>query len=300
MSNFNPPPGEGAPTRPMNPQPTNPQPPHQQPPYQQPPYQQQPYQQQPYAPYGQPQAQPPKKGGALKWVLIGCAGFLLIGAITVGGFIWYGYNQARRAGLDTDLMRRNPMLAVAKVAVMNNPDVEFVSLDEAKNTITVRERKTGKVITINAEQIEDGEISIDEDGEEKVKIKGDSENGALDIQTPEGNVKVGSGSATNIPAWLPLYPDADIEGNYSTESKESSSVGFSFKTEDSIDEVVSFYESKLKEMGMNITKTNSQQDGQTSASVSGHDKDSKRFITVAVSVVEGTTQAFVTSQTNKK
>ena len=40
MSNYNPPPDEGAPTRPMNPPPTNPQQPYQQPPYQQQPYQQ--------------------------------------------------------------------------------------------------------------------------------------------------------------------------------------------------------------------------------------------------------------------
>ena len=74
MSNYNPPPDEGAPTRPMNPMPTNPQGGYQQP-YQQG-YPQQGYQQNPY-----PGAQPPKKGGALKWILIGCAGFLVIGMI---------------------------------------------------------------------------------------------------------------------------------------------------------------------------------------------------------------------------
>src|SRR5688572_24148707 len=133
MSNY-PPPGSTGPTRPMNPQPTNPQSPYQQPPYNQPPYQ-----------HGQPpyqQAPPPKKGGPLKWVLLGCGGFILIGVIVVGSLLYFGYQKAKQAGFDPDLMQRNPALAAAKIAMMNNPDVEYVSIDESKNTITVKDKKT--------------------------------------------------------------------------------------------------------------------------------------------------------------
>ena len=95
MSNY-PPPGSTGPTRPMNPQPQAPQPPNQ-PPYQQNYYQQNPYQQ------GQPQT-PKKGGGGLRWVLLGCGGFILIGILVVGGIGYFGYQKAKQAGLDPDLM----------------------------------------------------------------------------------------------------------------------------------------------------------------------------------------------------
>src|SRR5262245_33463832 len=142
MSNYNPPPDEGAPTRPMNPGPTNPQGGYQQPNQQG--YQPTPYQQNPYQQYQGGGAPPPKKGGVLKWVLIGCAGFLVIGIIAVGSLFYYGYNKAKQAGIDPGLMQRNPALALAKIAIKNNPDVEYVSDNETNNTITVRDKKTGK------------------------------------------------------------------------------------------------------------------------------------------------------------
>jgi hypothetical protein len=292
MSNY-PPPGSTGPTRPMNTQPQNSQSTNQ-PPYQQPPYQQNPYQQ------GQPQysqAPPPKKGGGLKWVLIGCGGFILIGVIAFCGIFYYGYQKAKQAGLDPELMRRNPALAAAKIAMMNNPDVEFVSIDESKNTITVKDKKSGKVIVIDAEKAADGKIVVSEDGKEKVSIQG-GKNGSVEVNSPDGKVKIGNTSG-KLPDWLPQYPGVDIEGTYSVDSAESSGAGFNFVTDDSVEEVIDFYEDALKDEGFKITKTTTQTNGQTTSSVVGNDAGYKRSVVVNASIVNGDTKVQIVSQTKK-
>lgn len=296
MSNYNPPPDEGAPTRPMNPQPTHPQSP-----YPQQPYQQQPYQQQGYTPY--PQAQPPKKGGAMKWVLIGCLGFLILGGVAVGGVVWYGYSKAKQAGFDPELMKRNPGFAAAKLAIGLDPDKELISADEATNTFTVKDKRTGKTVVLTFEQDKNGQVTFkvkDGDGKETtMSVKGDGDKGSVDIQTPDGSMKIGGGSGGQVPDWLPQYPGVEMKGNFSSQSGNSESLAFSFTTDDSVDDVISFYEEKLNELGMNVTKTTSQTNGQTTVTVVGNAKDYKRFITATATTVNGETQAIISTQTTK-
>jgi hypothetical protein len=288
MSNF-PPPGSTGPTRPMNTQPQNPQPTNP------PPYQQGYYQQNPY-PQGQ---QPPKKGGGgLKWVLLGCGGFIIIGILVVGGIGYLGYQKAKQAGLDPELMQRNPALAAAKIAMMNNPDVEFVRIDESKNTITVKDKKTGKEITISAEKAKDGRIVITEDGKEKVSIQGGPNGGSIEVNNSDEKVKIGN-TSNKLPDWLPQYPGVEVQGTYSTENAESSGAGFHFATDDSIDEVMDFYEDALKEEGFKISKSTTTVNGKTSGSLSGNDPGYKRHVVVSGSIENGETKVHIVSQTKK-
>lgn len=288
MSNY-PPPGSTGPTRPMNTDPQNSQPTNQ-PPYQQGYYQQNPYQQQ--------QPVPPKKGGGLKWVLLGCGGFILIGVIAIGSIFYFGYQKAKQAGLDPDLMKRNPTLAAAKIAMMNNPDVEFIRIDESKNTVIVREKKTGKEITISADKAADGKIVVSEDGREKVVIQGGKNGGSIEVNNSDEKVKIGNTSG-KLPDWLPEYPGVEIQGTYSVDNAESSGAGFNFVTEDSIEEVMDFYENELKQEGFKITKTTSTVNGKASGSVVGNDAGYKRNVVVNASILNGETKVQIVSQTKK-
>jgi hypothetical protein len=293
MSNYPPPPGSTGPTRPMNTQPQGSQPTNQ-PPYQQNPYQQNPYQQNPYQ-QGQPQ--PPKKGGGgLKWVLIGCGGFILVGVIAIGSIFYFGYQKAKQAGLDPELMQRNPTLAAAKIAMMNNPNVEFIRIDESKNTVIVRDKKTGKEITISADKAADGKIVVSEDGKDKVVIGG--KDGSIEVNGADGKVKIGN-TSSKLPDWLPEYPGVKIEGIYSHDTAESSGAGFNFVTEDSVEEVMDFYEDELKQEGFKITKTTSQVNGKASGSVVGNDAGYQRSVVVNASILNGETKVQIVSQTKK-
>src|SRR5947207_14841525 len=57
---------------------------------------------------------PQQKSSALKWILIGCGSFIIVGIVVVflGG--WFVWNKAKEAGLDPTLLQNKPELAVAK------------------------------------------------------------------------------------------------------------------------------------------------------------------------------------------
>lgn len=111
-----------------------------------------------------PEAPVAKKKGlsTLAWVLIGCGGLALLGvALFVGGVGFLGY-KAKQFAEDAE---KNPVAAIGKAYAMVTPDVEFVSADETAKTLTLKNTKTGKTITITAEDLEKGRISFDtEDG----------------------------------------------------------------------------------------------------------------------------------------
>ncbi len=288
MSNYPPPPPgqppypppEGVPTRPMNPQ---------QPQYQQNPYQQQP----PFPPPNQP-----KKGGAGKWILIGCAGFILIGIIAVGVGGYYFYNKV---GFDPALAKRNPALAAAKMAINLDPDKELVSIDEANNTLTVKDKRSGKTIILTFDQDKNGNITFKEksaDGKE-TSVSMDKDKG-IEVTTPDGKATIGSGANTTLPDWVPQYPGAKIEGNFSTESDESIGKTYSFKTNDSMQQVISFFEDKLKAQGWKVSKSTSEVNGKNYANLSSNDGNYKRFVVVGANEQDGGIYVTVTSQENKK
>src|SRR5215467_2111425 len=95
--------------------------------------------------YGAP---PPKKSNALFWILGGCAGIIVIGAIAFIVLSYFVYNKAKQVASD---IQDRPALAAAKALTAFNPDVDVVSTDDEKGTITIRNKKTGETITISAD-----------------------------------------------------------------------------------------------------------------------------------------------------
>src|SRR6185503_2627843 len=152
---------------------------------------------------------PQKKSNVLTWIVVGCGTFVILGVIVVflgGYFVW---NKAKQAGLDPALMEKRPALAVAKMMVAANPDVELVSVDDEKGLITVKDKKTGKTITVNLEQAQKGKISFkgdNQDDEVTLEAKGEGETGGLEVKSKQGIVKLGTGSQANLPTWFPAYP----------------------------------------------------------------------------------------------
>jgi hypothetical protein len=260
-----------------------------------------PYGQQPQYPGGPPP--PPKKGSkVLLWGLVGCTSLLLIGvtlAITGGYFV---YNKAKEMGFDPELMEKQPALAVAKILTATNPDVELVSVDEEKGLITLREKKSGKVTTINLEDAQKGRIVFEGEGKEAVTIEasGEGESGTVEVKTPEGSARFSAGSNVTLPDWIPEYPDAEITGNFSMQSDKTDSGSFSFTTQDSIDEVISFYEDGLKESGLKVSTNLLRQGGKvTLGTAVGEGADKKQSAYVNAQATDSGTQVTVTFQITK-
>lgn len=230
----------------------------------------------PAAPGGVPQ----KKSSALPWILGGVGGCLTLIIICVVAGYFFIAHKAKQAGLDSDLIKRNPALAAAKMAVAVNPEVELVSTDEGRGTITIRNKKDGKVMTMSFEDAKNGHFTMKEEG--------------------GSNASVTFGGKAKYPSWVPEYPGSDPQGAFTAQGAEGESGTFGFKTKDSTDKVVSFYQDKFKSANMKITSTISNESGgQMAGMLQGTDEAGKHVVTVVVGSENGETSVAVTYATNK-
>ena len=146
-----------------------------------------------------PEAAPKKGMSTVVKVLLGCGVllFLLVGSCVVVG----GYFAKKTIGGLADFakeMESNPDAAAVKAAAMAlrlNPEVEVISSDPAAGTITVRERKTGKEVIFDLEDIKAGKFSVTTDGEKStIDIDATGENGGqMKVVTDQGTAVFGAG-----------------------------------------------------------------------------------------------------------
>lgn len=185
--------------------------------------------------YAPPPAQqaPPQKSNALKFILFGCLGLLVLGALITLAVTMFVAKKVKDAGLDSDLMQKNPAVAAVKMMAAANPDVDVVSVDDGQQTITLRQKSTGKTVTLNFEDVRQGRITFSDETGEKT---------------------ISAGAGWQPPDWVPLYPGATKEAGATSEGAAEDAGGGGLTTTDSIDQVVGFYESALKKAGMTVSK----------------------------------------------
>jgi hypothetical protein len=253
-------------------------------------------------PQGYPPQQgypPPKKSSPLVWILVIVGVVVLLGIVSVGGVVFYGLHKLRQAGVDPALMRRNPALAAAKIAVKMNPDVELIQIDEDHGTITVRDRKTGKVLSANFDNAKNGKWSVSEDGK-TTEVNTSGPNGSIEVKGPDGTVKLGGGAATNIPSWVPQYPGSKPENAITSDTPAEMGGVFHFKTKDSTEAVLKFYTDQVKAAGLTVANTTTTQgQGGSGGFLTAADDSSKRSLTIAVGNEGGENSVAVTYETKK-
>ncbi len=239
----------------------------------------------------QPGPQAPKKRSPILWILLGCFGLIVIaGVVMVSTGLFVAY-KAKQAGLDPALIKKSPALAVAKMIVAANPDVELLSVDEDHAIMKVRDKKTGKTLTVNLEEAKSGKIVFLDENNQRVELqaKEEGDSASLEVRSPEGTMSMGAG-AEKLPDWLPAYPGAKGTGTFGMNSKEGKAGSYAFKTGDTLDDVVKFYEDALKAVGLEVEKTTNQAAGQGSMIIlAGKDGASdKTAQVIATSKGEGT------------
>jgi archaellum component FlaF (FlaF/FlaG flagellin family) len=188
----------------------------------------------------------PAKSGLLPKILLGCLGLVVLIGILVSVGVWWG---ARKLGL-TDAAR-NPAAMAAKLIAAGNPDVEVVSQDDARQTVTLRNKKTGETVTMNASQLKEGKLEFSDEKGEKLTIGG--EKGAVTVTNQEGTTTVGG--EASAPAWVPAYPGAKPQGTFSKTSERGATGAFSFQTADAVAKVMSRFEADLQGGGFQVQKT---------------------------------------------
>ena len=209
-----------------------------------------------------------RKISPIVWILLTVAGIFVL---CVVGLVIAGVFVARN-------VVRNPGMVMAKIITAANPDAEVVSTDMDSQTIRIRDRKTGKEVTLSFDDVKKG----------RFKISAMGENGEV------ANVEIGGGEA-KLPAWVPMYPGARAQGNITAKGESSDGTGeggvVAFTTPDPASKVTAFYEAKCREMGMTVDLT---QVTDTGGMVLGQDEGGRRTLHVMVAGGSGDTTLTVT------
>jgi hypothetical protein len=217
---------------------------------------------------------PRKKTSPIVWILAGVFGLIVLAGIAVIAGGLFIAKQVRDAS-------GNPALATAKIMAMANPDVEIVSSDDAKQTVTIKEKRSGKVITLNFDQIKAGKLEFEQDGQ---KVTVDSSGEGLNVKGSDGStIQIGTEASAKMPSWLPSYPGATAQGTFAMQGGSESGAAVSFTTQDSIDKVSKYYQDAFKTAGLTVNVNMTTQDGKAAGGmIIGESADKKRSAVVNI------------------
>jgi len=176
-----------------------------------------------------------RKTSPLVWVLVVILGLLVLGGIGVIGTVAFVAHKIHQAGIDPELWQRNPGLAASKMIAAVNPNVEIVRVNDADNTITMRDKRNGRQWTMSFNDVKNGGFHM--------KMSGDDNSGG------QGSFEIG-GDASKLPSWVPQYPGSKPEVAITGSSNQGTGGTFSFSTPDSAQDVMKFYQDKATELGL--------------------------------------------------
>jgi hypothetical protein len=225
----------------------------------------------PQNPYAPQSPVGPKKTSPWVWVGLGCLVILLVCAATC---VFIGYKAKHLA----EKYKDNPELLAAELMIKANPDLEEVSSDKDAKTVTVRDKKTGKEMTFNFEDIKNGKFSMEGSDGSKVNV-GD---GGVQVTDEKGQTTT-------------------IAGGVATSTSSFSATGANggaitmLETTDSADQALSFYEGKLKDAGFTVDKNAYQVNNQTAGgTITAKNGGDKGEVTVLVGAQGGKTSITIT------
>ncbi len=231
----------------------------------------------------------PKKTSPWVWVGVGCLAILLLFA---GTCAFIGYKAKQKFGGTLEDFKNNPELATVKLAIQMNPDLELVSADDATKTVVVKDKKSGKEMTLSFEDIQNGKFSMEGSDGTKVNI-GD---GTVQVTDEKGETTTIAGGAgtSNLPDWLPAYPGSTSSSSFAATGANGGAVTM-LETTDSADQALSFYEQELKGAGFTVEKNAFQVNNQTAGgTVSAKNGGDKGEVTVLVGAQGGKTSITIT------
>jgi hypothetical protein len=239
---------------------------------------------QPQPAQGQPAAQPKKSNKVLLWVLGGCGALLLLAIIGVVAVTMW---MKQKVGN----LQRNPAVAAAEILVRANPELEVVSTDYAKGTITMKNKKTGETLTMDANEVKQGRFTFKDGKGSEIRFQApEGGSGPVQIQGPDGQTTFGAGTKVQTPSWLPTYPAALSEGVMSATGKDGSTGTIVQKTADSPTQMLETFEKALKAGGFEVNTIRNPEGG----IVIGEQKAMKRHVMATIGTSQGQTVATIT------
>lgn len=252
---------------------------------------------------------PAKKGlSPWAWIAIGCGSLVVLGGIAfvaLGVFVFRAGQEAveeatggRGLGEVLEDFRDNPARTGAELVIRANPDLEFISTDEAAGTITFRNTRTDEVATLNFEDIAEGRISMTtDDGEVSIDATQGADGApSVTFSGPDGETRLGgAASLDEVPDWVPVYPGAtDTQSAFQTTSGDTLAGAVTGTTTDTAQTVVEYYKSTLEDAGYVISTESLTRSGDGAlGSVVAELEAEGRSITVAAMEQPDETQVMV-------
>jgi hypothetical protein len=195
-----------------------------------------------------PSTPPRRKTGPWVWILVVVLAIALVGGVaTVAGGLWVAH-KVKEAGVDPDLFRENPGLAISKLINAADPNAEIISTDTGAGTVTLRDRRTGKEVTLSFDQIKKGNFHLE----------------AADENGRHAVVDLGQNAANKLPAEVPIYPGAKVQATFEVDGNGEKGLGayeYEFLTSDAPSKVLDYYHRRLEDDAMTLALNNHSADG---------------------------------------
>jgi hypothetical protein len=243
---------------------------------------------------------PERKGlHPLAWVGIGCGAILVIVVIAmlIGGFF-----LARTVKNVAEDFEDNPGLAAARFVVKASPELEEVEVDEGAGTMTIRNTKTGEIITVNFDDIKEGRFSWTADGEEVSIDVSEAESGTVKIESSDGDgfqLTTGDAVGGEIPDWVPVYPGTEPKNRGSMKTNEMVSGNYTTTTDDDVEKVLEYFRETLKSAGYEISVNTYSSDGAGGGMINGSLSSEGKTVVVIIGQDDGATGITVTHSVKK-
>lgn len=205
-----------------------------------------------------PPATARRKTNPIVWVLVGIFAVIVVGFCAVAFTGAYFLHR----------VAHNPAATLARMAAASNKDLEVVGEDDGAGTVTVRDRRSGKTVTLNFDDAKQG----------KFRISAEDENGKTGELQFGGNAKV--------PDWVPVYPGASVQANITGQASDGEGGNVTYTTNDEPSKVVDFFQRKAKDLGMSAKLTSTTSDG---AMFVAADDSGDRSLTVVIGRSDGQT-----------
>jgi hypothetical protein len=206
-------------------------------------------------------------------VLLGLFGLGVIGVVGTGAYVMH---RARRAGVDPDLFRSNPGLAIGRLVAAAHPDLELLDANEGAGTLMLRDRRTGKRFTMSFDDARHGRFTLR----------------AADDEGHGGTLELGGNA--KLPSWIPQYPGSNPTPVFSARGESEDAAGeagsFTFDTDDSPERVLEFYQDKARESNMSVRATRVGD----ATTLTANDEDRERGLKVIAVTQDGRTRVNVT------
>ncbi len=236
-----------------------------------------------------PSSIPGRKISPLVWILGGVV-LALFGTMLTCGIMGFLAGRAiKNAGYDAGLMKKNPGLAMARMAAVQYPDFDVVSTDDRKGRITLRQKSTGKVVIFRFDP--DQQTLVIAGDDRYAKSNSSSGSGLVTLKSNESTVTIGSSGSNKPPAWVPVYPGSTAENAFSAKTPQGTQSAFTLKTKDALSKVMDYYQDAFKTAGLAVTQTMT---NDNNGLVRAESNDQKRTAVISVASTSAETQVSVT------